>query len=64
MLRSNAVDELTEECDKNGSFEDRLSDGINDRFGHKCGDKALRRLGDVLGQHCTAGVACRVGGRG
>lgn len=35
---------------------------INDRFGHKCGDKALKILGDVISQYEEKGVACRVGG--
>jgi len=35
---------------------------INDRFGHKCGDKALKLLGEVLNRHCNNGVACRIGG--
>lgn len=35
---------------------------INDRFGHKCGDKALKLLGDVIGKYGEDGVACRVGG--
>lgn len=35
---------------------------INDRFGHKAGDEALRKLGEVIGTYGTNGVACRVGG--
>lgn len=35
---------------------------INDRFGHKCGDKALKTLGEVIGKYGENGVACRVGG--
>lgn len=35
---------------------------INDRFGHKCGDKALKILGSVIGKYDNKGVACRVGG--
>lgn len=35
---------------------------INDRFGHKCGDKALNVLGDVIGKYGEKGVACRIGG--
>lgn len=35
---------------------------INDRFGHKSGDKALRLLGEVIGRAAENGVACRVGG--
>lgn len=35
---------------------------INDRFGHKSGDKALKILGGVIGGYGKKGVACRVGG--
>lgn len=35
---------------------------INDRFGHKAGDKALKLLGEVIGKYEENGVACRVGG--
>lgn len=35
---------------------------INDRFGHKAGDKALKLLGEVIGKYGENGVACRVGG--
>lgn len=35
---------------------------INDRFGHKSGDKALKILGGVIGGYGEKGVACRVGG--
>ncbi|MBQ0041863.1 MAG: diguanylate cyclase [Lachnospiraceae bacterium] len=35
---------------------------INDRYGHKCGDKALKYLGEVIGKYAEKGVACRVGG--
>jgi len=35
---------------------------INDRYGHKNGDKALKLLGDILSQNCDKGVACRIGG--
>ncbi len=35
---------------------------INDRFGHKSGDKALKILGSVIGEFSENGVACRVGG--
>jgi len=35
---------------------------INDRFGHKCGDKVLKILGEVIGQYESKGIACRVGG--
>lgn len=35
---------------------------INDRFGHKSGDKALKILGSVIGEYGENGVACRVGG--
>lgn len=35
---------------------------INDRFGHKSGDKALKILGGVIGGFGENGVACRVGG--
>lgn len=35
---------------------------INDRFGHKAGDKALKLLGEVIGKYGEKGIACRVGG--
>ena len=35
---------------------------INDRFGHKSGDRALKILGSVIGDFGESGVACRVGG--
>ena len=35
---------------------------INDRFGHKSGDKALKILGNVIGEYGENGVACRIGG--
>lgn len=35
---------------------------INDRFGHKAGDKALKSLGTVISKYASDGVACRVGG--
>lgn len=35
---------------------------INDRFGHKSGDRALKILGSVIGGYGEKGVACRVGG--
>ena len=35
---------------------------INDRYGHKSGDKALRLLGEIIGKYGERGVACRVGG--
>lgn len=35
---------------------------INDRFGHKAGDNALKQLGEVIGKYKENGIACRVGG--
>ena len=35
---------------------------INDRFGHKAGDKALKSLGEIIGKYASDGVGCRVGG--
>ncbi len=35
---------------------------INDRYGHKSGDKALKMLGEIIGKYGEKGVACRIGG--
>jgi len=35
---------------------------INDRFGHKAGDRALKLLGNTIRKYSENGVACRVGG--
>jgi len=35
---------------------------INDRFGHKAGDRALKLLGNTIGKYSEKGIACRVGG--
>lgn len=35
---------------------------INDRHGHKAGDKALSLVGSIISKHVKNGSACRVGG--
>lgn len=35
---------------------------INDLYGHKAGDRALRLLGGLLADYHEAAVACRLGG--
>lgn len=35
---------------------------INDRFGHKAGDKALKTLGGIIKKYGEGGVSCRIGG--
>lgn len=35
---------------------------INDRIGHKAGDKALKLVGSTIASYCENGVACRIGG--
>lgn len=35
---------------------------INDIYGHKSGDKALRILGEVIAKYEGNGIACRIGG--
>lgn len=66
MLRSSGEEHIVEMMkDKPGALifcdMDNLKT-INDRFGHKAGDKALKILGEVIGGYGSAGVACRIGG--
>ena len=35
---------------------------INDRFGHKAGDRALKTLGTIIKKYGEKGVSCRIGG--
>lgn len=35
---------------------------INDRYGHKAGDRVLKILGGIIGKYGEMGVACRIGG--
>ena len=35
---------------------------INDLYGHKAGDRALKNLGNLLSRHTENGISCRLGG--